>query len=182
MGKSGLSTAGACRVNPINRFDPLSGRFFEFSFEVGLPFFVRSATVHPNKMSDVHEFILRGGQNMTLGEMAAFRDKLPLLKVKAETLDPDNFPHLPGQVRFLVRFVEDVLDGAYATDDLAATPESVFALQYVLRDIDIIPDDVPGGLADDSAILRAVIESHEEAFRAFAAGNKIDWEAVTTLS
>lgn len=133
-------------------------------------------------MSEVQEFILKGGQNLTLGDMAAFRDRLPLLNVKAETLDASNLPHLPGQIRFLQRFVEDVLDGVYSTDDLSATPEAVFALQYLLSEVDIIPDTVPGaGFADDSAILRAVLKSHEETFKEFAKHSGLDWETISTL-
>jgi uncharacterized membrane protein YkvA (DUF1232 family) len=112
--------------------------------------------------------------------MDAFRRKLPFLKVKAESLDAPGFPHIKEQTRFLVRYAEDVLDGVYACSDLAAIAETVFALGYLLRDVDIIPDSVPGaGFADDSLVLRAVLASHEEELRAFAKKNGLDFDKVT---
>jgi uncharacterized membrane protein YkvA (DUF1232 family) len=102
-------------------------------------------------------------------------------KVQPQTLEAAEFPHLREQTRFLVRYAEDVLDGAYACSDLQAIAETVFALGYLLKDVDIIPDTVPGkGLADDSLVLRAVLSSHEEELRAFAAKSGLDFEKVST--
>jgi uncharacterized membrane protein YkvA (DUF1232 family) len=54
-------------------------------------------------------------------------------------------------------------------------------LGYLLKEVDIIPDSVPGmGLADDSVVLRAVLMGHEEEFRAFAKKEDLDFSAVTT--
>lgn len=118
----------------------------------------------------MHEYIIRGGQAMTAGKIAAFKEKLPFLGVKAQTLDAPDFPRLPEQIRFLARYVEDVLDGAYVPDDLSAVPEAVFSLGYLLKDVDIIPDSVPGsGYSDDSAIIRATLASHAAEFEKFAA-------------
>jgi len=113
--------------------------------------------------------------------MDAFRRKLPFLKVKAETMEVPEFPHLKRQTNFLVRYAEDVLDGAYPCSDLPAIAETVFALGYLLKEVDIIPDSVPGmGLADDSVVLRAVLMGHEEEFRGFAKKWDLDFESVTT--
>jgi uncharacterized membrane protein YkvA (DUF1232 family) len=121
-------------------------------------------------MNAIHEFVLKGGQKVTVGAMNAFRPKLPLSKAKAETIEAPEFPHLREQVHFLASYAEDVLDGAYPCNDLPAAAEAVFALGYLLSDVDIIPDSVPGkGYADDSAVLRAVLVSHEPEFRAYAA-------------
>jgi len=131
-------------------------------------------------MSEIHEYVLRGGQTITAGQIAAFRDKLPFLNVKAETVDAPDFPALPGQIRFLARFVEDTLDGAYGPEDLPAVAEAVFALRYLLKDVDIIPDSVPGsGYSDDAAILRAVLSSHAAEFEKFATQAGMDWAAVS---
>jgi len=132
-------------------------------------------------MNGIHEFVIRGGQTVTAGQMDAFRRKLPFLKVKAEMLDVPEFPHLKRQTNFLVRYAEDVLDGAYPCSDLQAIAETVFALGYLLKEVDIIPDSVPGmGLADDSVVLRAALMGHEEEFRAFAKKEDLDFSAVTT--
>jgi len=131
-------------------------------------------------MNSLNEFVMRGGQTVTAGEMDGFRRKLPILKVKAETMDAPEFPHLKEQARFLIRYAEDVLDGIYACSDLQAIAETVFALGYLLKDVDIIPDTVPGkGYADDSLVLRAVLSSHEEELKAFAEKTGLDFSTVT---
>ena len=134
-------------------------------------------------MNGIHEFVIRGGQTVTAGQMEAFRRKLPFLKVKAETLDVPELPHLNPQTNFLVRYAEDVLDGVYPCSDLQAIAETVFALSYLLKEVDIIPDSVPHlGLSDDSIVLRAVLKGHEKEFRAFAEKSELDFNSVTTES
>ena len=119
--------------------------------------------------SSIHEFVVRGGQTVTAGQMNDFRRKLPLLKVKAEIFPADAPEGFADQTRFLIRYAEDVLDGEYPSNDLAAIAEAVFALGYLLKDVDIIPDDVPGkGLVDDAAVIRAVLSEHPEEFMAYS--------------
>ena len=135
------------------------------------------------QMNGIDEFVIRGGQGVTAGEMEAFRRRLPFLKVKAETLDVPEFPHLQSQIRFLAHYAEDVLDEVYPCSDLEAIAETVFALDYLLKEVDIIPDSVPHvGFADDSAVLRAVLKGHESEFRAFSKKFGLDFDSVTTES
>ena len=96
-------------------------------------------------------------------------------------MDVPEFPHLKPQTNFLVRYAEAVLDEAYPCSDLQAIAETVFALSYLVKEVDIIPDSVPHiGLADDSAVLRAVLMGHQGEFRAFAKKCKLDFDSVTT--
>lgn len=132
-------------------------------------------------MNSMVDFVTRGGQTVTAGQLDSFKRKLPFLKVKAETIEPSAFPHLKKQIYFLVRYAEDVLDMVYPCSDLAAIGETVFALGYLLKDVDIIPDSVPGiGFADDSAVLRAVLQAHENEFRDFAEKAGLDFDLITT--
>ena len=129
----------------------------------------------------MYEFVMRGGQAITTGEMEEFARKVPFLKAKAETLDPPWYPHLRRQALFLARYAEDVLEGAYSCGDLQAITETVFGLRYLMKEVDIIPDSVPDlGLADDSAVLRAILSTHQEEFRTFAEASQIDFEEVTS--
>jgi uncharacterized membrane protein YkvA (DUF1232 family) len=132
-------------------------------------------------MNSIHEFVIRGGETVTAGKMDAFKRELPLLKVKAETSDVAGLPHFREQVLFLVRYAEDVLEGVYACSDLTAIAETVFGLDYLLKDVDIIPDSVPGkGLTDDSMVLRAVLAEHLDEFLEFADKSGLDFGKVTT--
>ena len=134
-------------------------------------------------MNSMIEFVVRGAQTVTAGKMDEFKRQLPFLKVKAETMDTPAFPHIRAQIHFLVRYAEDVLDGIYPCSDLPAIAETVFALGYLLKDVDIIPDSIPGrGFADDSMVLRAVLVSHEEEFRTFAKKAGLDFDKVTVAA
>lgn len=120
-------------------------------------------------MGELDDFVMRGGQKISAGHVMEFRQKIPFIHAKAETIDAPNFPNLPGQVKFLARYVEDTLDGVFTGSDPAAVAETVFALGYLLQDVDIIPDVVPGrGYADDSAVIRTVLRSHPAEFQEFA--------------
>lgn len=131
-------------------------------------------------MNSIHEFVIRGGQTVTAGQMDAFKRELPLLKVKVETSDVTGLPHFRDQVLFLVRYAEDVLEGVYACSDLTAIAETVFGLDYLLKDVDIIPDSVPGkGLTDDSMVIRSVLANHLEEFQEFAAKSGLDFDKVS---
>lgn len=130
-------------------------------------------------MNGISEFVLRGGQGVTTAQMMEFRRKIPLLRAKAETMRDAGVPHLHDQTMFLARYAEDVLDAVYLAEDISAITETVFALDYFFRDVDIIPDDLPGGFTDDSAIVRTVLNGHEKEFRTFAKANSLDFERLT---
>lgn len=130
-------------------------------------------------MNGIYEFVLRGGQRVTAGAMNEFQRKIPFVKVKAETLNTPEFPLLPEQIRFLARYLEDALEGAYPCEDLSAVSETVFGLGYLMQDVDIIPDSVPGkGYADDAAVMKAVLLSHQQEFEKFAASSGLDYKAL----
>ena len=120
---------------------------------------------------------------MTPGEAEALRQQLPALKVKVEEIDAPEYPKLRRRLRLLMELFEDVLDGEYVKLPYVAFAEVVFALAYVFRDNDIIPDSVPGmGLADDASIVGAVIVRHEAALSAYAATKGVSWSEVSADS
>jgi uncharacterized membrane protein YkvA (DUF1232 family) len=63
--------------------------------------------------------------------------------------------------------------------DIAALAEALFGLMYLLKGTDIIPDDLPGGFADDSAVLRAVLSGHGEEFNRYAAHAGISFSRIS---
>jgi len=131
-------------------------------------------------MNGIAEVVLRGGQGVTTSQMMEFSRKIPLLRLKVETMRDSGVPHLHDQTMFLARYAEDVLDGVYQSNDISAIMETVFALEYFFKGVDIIPDDVPEiGFKDDSAIVRTVLTGHEQEFRDFAKANSLDFERLT---
>jgi uncharacterized membrane protein YkvA (DUF1232 family) len=120
------------------------------------------------RMEGIAEFVRNGSQRITPADIAQFEDDLPLVLAKVAELDAPALPHLRSQTQFLVRYVEDCLGGQFQPEDIAALAEALFGLMYLLKGTDIIPDDLPGGFADDSAVLRAVLAGHGDEFNRYA--------------
>ncbi|MGH8046605.1 MAG: DUF1232 domain-containing protein [Chthoniobacterales bacterium] len=129
--------------------------------------------------SDIQEFVRTGSQKITPADIAQFEDDLPLVLAKVSELDAPALPHLRQQTEFLVRYVEDCLGGQYEPADIAALAEALFGLMYLLKGTDIIPDELPGGYADDSAVLRAVLAGHPDEFTRFAARSGHDFSRLS---
>ncbi len=122
-------------------------------------------------MSSFSEFVVQGGQALTAGQIDVFRSHLAAYKLKAGLLVDEGQPKLGRQCAFLLRFIEDVLDDAYACDDIPALAESVFAVRYLVKGVDIIPDNLPGGYNDDAAVLDEVLTGHDAEFRKYCEKN-----------
>lgn len=129
---------------------------------------------------EIVNYVMRGGQKVTAREAEDFRQRLPALKVKVEEIDAPDFPKLRRRIRLLMDLYEDILDGVYQQFPYAAFGEVVFALSYVLKGNDIIPDSVPGlGMADDASIVSAVFLRHEAALSGYAATKNLPWSEVS---
>ena len=58
--------------------------------------------------------------------------------------------------------------------------ESAFALLYLEKHGDLLPDDVPGlGMTDDQAVVATVLHKHRDALRQSPRGYLFQWEADT---
>lgn len=125
-------------------------------------------------MSTISNYVVQGGQAITAGQVFAFRSHLAAYKLKAETLEIAGQPVLREQCAFLLRFIEDVLDDAYVSEDFPAVPEAIFAVRYLAKAVDIIPDATSGGYMDDAAVLRVVLDGHEDEFRKYCSQNHLD--------
>jgi uncharacterized membrane protein YkvA (DUF1232 family) len=119
-------------------------------------------------MNDFQEFVLTGSQKITPAQIAQFENELPMVLAKINEVNPSAQPHLLPQVQFLVRYVEDCLDNKFQPTDVGALAEAIFALMYLYKGVDIIPDNIPDiGFSDDSAVVRTVLKSHRDEFTRF---------------
>lgn len=131
-------------------------------------------------MTDFEEFVVSGAQKITPGEIAKFEHELPLVLAKINQVDPPAQPHLKCQAQFLVRYVEDCLDSKYMPDDIGALAEAIFALMYLHKGVDIIPDMIPDiGFSDDSAVLRTVLRRHVPEFEKFGTAAGMDFQSLS---
>jgi uncharacterized membrane protein YkvA (DUF1232 family) len=107
---------------------------------------------------------------------ALLRTELALLNLQFAVIVAPQFPHLRQQLRLLADFFEDAADGAFQTGSEASRKETAFALRYTAAEVDIIPDFVPDiGYADDSVIVRNVLDRHQFLFRQYCKFRKIRW-------
>ena len=120
-------------------------------------------------MAEIARFVHHGAATITPKILKGVHKKMPFLKLKFAEINEANYPHLGDQLQFLADVVEDFAENA--DDDLpyATVAAATFALVYAHREIDLIPDSVPGfGHADDSSVVRAVLIEHEKVLAAYA--------------
>jgi uncharacterized membrane protein YkvA (DUF1232 family) len=131
-------------------------------------------------MADLANLVHRGTAAITPNILKGVHKKLPFLKLKFTELDDPAFPHLTDQLEFLADVVEDFAEGVEEDLPYVTVAASVFALLYAHRQLDLFPNAIPEvGLADDSAVVRAVLIEHEKVLAAYAERHKMKWEAIT---
>ncbi len=132
-------------------------------------------------MNELEEYISHGSRKMSGRDLEGFREHLPALQLKLIEIHAPKQPHLIKQVELLIRFVEDVADGVWKSAPYVTLAEALFALDYLLKGVDIIPDSIPGiGYSDDSGIVRSILARSEAHFEEYCAANNLHWERITT--
>ncbi|MGA8479624.1 MAG: DUF1232 domain-containing protein [Chthoniobacterales bacterium] len=112
---------------------------------------------------DLHQFILDGARRITPRYVSKLVRHLPEIRLVATQVA--EFPQLTDQVEFLAELIEDFHSGLNQDVPYTAIAEAAFALSYLRKGVDIIPDRIPDiGYADDAAIITAVFETYKEAF------------------
>ncbi len=132
-------------------------------------------------MPEILLFAQHGASKITPRIIEDLMHKLPLLKVEFTQIHAPKYPHLVDQLEFLADVVEDCMEGAYKDLPYVALAGAAFALIYVHKQQDLIPDSLPEfGMADDSLIVRAILTDHERDLKAYAACLGFEWAGITT--
>jgi uncharacterized membrane protein YkvA (DUF1232 family) len=112
---------------------------------------------------DLHQFILDGARRVTPRYVGKLIRQLPEIRLMATQVA--EFPHLADQVGFLAELIEDFHSGLSQEVPYTAIAEAAFALSYLRKGADIIPDRIPDiGYADDAAIITTVFETYKKTF------------------
>jgi uncharacterized membrane protein YkvA (DUF1232 family) len=112
---------------------------------------------------DLNQFILDGARRVTPRNVGKLVRQLPEIRLVATQVT--QFPQLADQVEFLAELIEDFHSGLNQDVPYTAIAEAAFALSYLHKGVDIIPDQIPDiGYADDAAIITVVFETYKEAF------------------
>jgi uncharacterized membrane protein YkvA (DUF1232 family) len=132
-------------------------------------------------MSEIVDFVRHGAGRVNQHTLQSLLHVLPLLKLEFTQIEAPKFPHLIDQLTFLVDVVEDYAEGQIPELPFVTVAESVFALLYAHKRVDLIPDVLPGmGRADDSSVVRAVLIMHEQDFRLYAEKTGANWKTITS--
>jgi uncharacterized membrane protein YkvA (DUF1232 family) len=130
---------------------------------------------------DLREFIADGARRITPAHLEKLVRWLPEIRLAVSQIE--EFPSLPDQVEFLGEIVEDFHSGLNKSIPFTAIAESAFALLYLRKGVDIIPDNIPRiGYTDDAAIINSVFEHYKQPFLkhvlAKNAGNTVEQDSV----
>jgi uncharacterized membrane protein YkvA (DUF1232 family) len=112
---------------------------------------------------ELQDFITDGSRRITPAHLDKLVRLLPNIRLAVTQIT--EFPDLSDQVGFLAEIIEDFHAGLNRSIPFTAIAESAFALFYLRKEIDIIPDSIPQtGYVDDAAIIAAVFESYKRPF------------------
>jgi uncharacterized membrane protein YkvA (DUF1232 family) len=111
---------------------------------------------------------------LTPENLEELRADLPLLNSQFAAIEAPQYPHLSSQLRLLAEFFADTADNVFPLESEASRKEAAFALRYAAKETDIISDFVPEiGYADDSLIVRTVLNRHQDVFDDYCLFRKI---------
>ncbi len=112
---------------------------------------------------ELHQFIADGARKITPRKLEKLVRQLSDIRLAVTQIT--EFPYLADQVEFLAELIEDFHSGLNKNIPYTAIAEAAFALSYVRKAVDLIPDEIPrAGYADDAAIVTAVFENYKNVF------------------
>jgi uncharacterized membrane protein YkvA (DUF1232 family) len=112
---------------------------------------------------ELQAIITDGARRITPAHLDKLVRLLPNIRLAVTQIT--EFPDLPDQVEFLAEIIEDFQAGLNRSIPFTAIAESAFALFYLRKTADIIPDSIPRtGFVDDAAIVSAVFENYKRPF------------------
>lgn len=125
-------------------------------------------------VESISEYVERRAALLTPENLDELRADLPLLNSRFAAIVVPQFPHLSSQLMLLADFFVDIAESVFPGGSEASRNEAAFALRYAAKEIDIIPDFVPEiGYADDSLIVRTVLNRHQDVFEDYCLFRKI---------
>jgi uncharacterized membrane protein YkvA (DUF1232 family) len=131
-------------------------------------------------VESISEYVEQSASLLRPEPLDEVRRELPILNLQFAALSVRQFPHLQQQLKLLTDFLEDTAAGVFPDGSEASRKETAFALRYMAKEADIIPDSVPEiGYADDSLIVRTVLSRHQDVFRDYCRFRKIRWSKIS---
>jgi uncharacterized membrane protein YkvA (DUF1232 family) len=131
-------------------------------------------------VESISDYVEQRASLLTPEHLDEVRGELPILNLRFTAISARQFPHLERQLKLLTHFLEDTAAGVFPDGSEASRKETAFALRYMVKEADIIPDSIPEiGYADDSLIVRTVLSRHQDVFRDYCRFRKIRWSKIS---
>jgi uncharacterized membrane protein YkvA (DUF1232 family) len=129
--------------------------------------------------ADFAEFISSNSAKVTPATVHELFLRLPELREKVATIEAPGFPLASEQFAFLADVVENFATERLPDFPLVAASEAAFALMYLDRSVDLIPDSVgPLGFTDDAAVAATVLLRNSAPFEEVARDQGKDWAKI----
>src|SRR5260221_4363332 len=131
-------------------------------------------------VESIVDYVEQRASLLTPENLDEVRRDLPILNLQFATISVRQFPHLQQQLKLLTDFLEDTAAGVFPTGSEASQKETAFALRYMAKEADVIPDSFPEiGYTDHSLIVRTVLSRHQDVFRDYCRFRKIRWSTIS---
>src|SRR5258708_33974901 len=131
-------------------------------------------------VESIVDYVEQRASLLTPENLDEVRRDLPILNLQFAAISVREFPHLQQQLKLLTDFLEDTAAGVFPDGSEASRKETACALRYTVKEADIIPDSVPAiGYADDSLIVRTVLNRHQDVFRDSSRFRRICWSTMS---
>ncbi len=128
----------------------------------------------------LRSFVEEQAAKLTHDDIVNLAARLPVLRERFAHIGALEYPQLADQYKFLALLVEDCSQHVECNLSDECEHESAFALLYLEKHGDLLPDDVPGlGMTDDQAVVATVLHKHRDALRQSPRGYLFQWEADT---
>ncbi len=123
---------------------------------------------------DLDRYVEHGARMLSTADSAALSKGRAELHEKITSLGGGH-PQLARQLEFLVNFYE--ANPPNLPDKVRN--ETLFALLYAAKEMDLVPDEEPGvGFLDDAAVAESVLSRHAGVFEIHCDYHRIDWAAL----
>jgi len=123
-------------------------------------------TVREQMIMDLSNFIESQSRALSIEDLRQLMVNLPALRERIAKIPRRTYAHLADQLEFLCLFVGEQVAKLSPGLDTNPVAEAAFATIYFQREIDLIPDPIPGiGLLDDAIIVDLVLRRQDHAFQ-----------------
>jgi uncharacterized membrane protein YkvA (DUF1232 family) len=127
---------------------------------------------------DLDRYVEHGARMLKPADAAALGSGVAELREKITALSPDH-PQLARQLAFLMNFHE--ANPPNLPENVRN--ETLFALLYAARELDLVPDGEPKvGYLDDAAVTESVLSRHAGVFEIHCDYHRIDWAALKPVN